>query len=118
MAQARAGDTVRLHYTGKRADGSTFDSSSGREPLEFQLGAGQVIPGFGRAVEGMTTGEKKTVNLISSDAYGPRREELVGKFARSDIPDHLQPELGQRLRAKQDDGGSAVVTCPGRRRER
>ena len=77
MTQAKAGDTVRIHYTGTLADGSRFDSSEGRDPLEFVLGSGQVIPGFDKAVTGMTTGEDKTVTIEPADAYGERHEQLV-----------------------------------------
>ncbi|MFM1892359.1 MAG: hypothetical protein RLZ44_1436, partial [Pseudomonadota bacterium] len=77
MSQAKAGDTVRIHYTGKLDDGTQFDSSAGRDPLEFALGGGQVIPGFDQAVQGMALGESKSVRIPAEEAYGPRHEQLI-----------------------------------------
>ena len=77
MSQAKSGDTVKIHYTGTLDDGTQFDTSSGRDPLEFQLGGGQVIPGFDTAVTGMSVGESKSVRIEPDEAYGPRHEQLV-----------------------------------------
>jgi peptidylprolyl isomerase len=77
MSQATSGDKVKIHYTGTLENGTQFDSSEGRDPLEFQLGSGQVIPGFDKAVEGMTVGESKSVTISPEDAYGPRIEQAV-----------------------------------------
>ena len=77
MSQAKSGDTVKIHYKGTLDDGSQFDSSEDRDPLEFELGSGQVIPGFDTAVEGMTVGESKSVRLEPEEAYGPRHDQLV-----------------------------------------
>ena len=109
MAQARSGDTVRIHYTGRLDDGSTFDSSQGREPLEFTLGEGQVIPGFEDGVEGMSPGEEKTVTIPADQAYGPRNDDMVLVVDRAQFPDHIRPEVGQQLQMSQD-GQVAIVT--------
>ena len=97
MAEAQQGDTVRIHYTGTLRDGSVFDSSRDREPLEFTLGSGQVIPGFDSAVTGMRVGDAQTVTIPAGEAYGPRRDELVLNVPRGEFPAHVQPEVGQQL---------------------
>lgn len=104
MTQAKSGDTVKIHYTGTLDDGTQFDSSTGRDPLQFTLGSGQVIPGFDKAVEGMAVGDSKSVNIPAEDAYGPRREQMVQKVPRSALPDNLDPEEGMALQAKGQDG--------------
>lgn len=109
MAQAKSGDTVRVHYTGRLEDGTVFDSSGGREPLEFVLGAQQVIPGFEEAVDGLAPGEERTVTIPPDRAYGPRREEMVLTLGRDQFPADLHPEVGQQLQMSQD-GQVAVVT--------
>src|SRR4030066_273055 len=96
-AQAKNGDTVQVHYTGKLADGTVFDSSVERGPLEFTLGAGQVIPGFEKAVLGMEVGEKKTVTIPVDEAYGPRYDEQVVELPREKLPSDMTPEVGQQL---------------------
>lgn len=112
MAQAKSGDTVRVHYTGRLDDGSVFDSSEGREPLEFVLGAQQVIPGFEEAVDGLSPGEERTVDIPADRAYGPRREEMVLTVGRDQFPDEIRPEVGQQLQMSQD-GQVAIVTVTG-----
>lgn len=109
MEQAKAGDTVRVHYTGRLDDGSVFDSSRGREPLEFTLGGGQVIAGFDDAVTGMAPGQEKTVTIPSEQAYGPRRDEMKVQVERSQFPSDIEPQVGQRLQMSQG-GQVAVVT--------
>jgi peptidylprolyl isomerase len=104
MTQAKSGDTVRIHYTGKLSDGTEFDSSSGREPLEFSLGAGQVIPGFDNAVDGMSVGESKTVTIPPEEAYGQKHEQLVQDVPKSALPDDIKPEVGMRLQSQTPDG--------------
>jgi len=104
MSNAKTGDTVKIHYTGTLDDGTQFDSSAGREPLEFQLGSGQVIPGFDQAVEGMAVGEQKTVNIPAEQAYGPRHEQMIQEVPRSALPEDLEPAEGMALRAQQPDG--------------
>lgn len=104
MTQARSGDTVRIHYTGTLDDGTCFDSSEGREPLEFALGSGQVIPGFDRAVDGMNVGDKVTVKIEAEEAYGPHHEQLVQQVPRTALPDHIEPEVGMQLQGQSPDG--------------
>jgi peptidylprolyl isomerase len=111
--QAKNGDTVQVHYTGKLADGTVFDSSIGRDPLEFTLGAGQVIPGFDKAVFGMKVGEKKTVTIPANEAYGPVRDDLVVEVPREKLPSELTPEVGQQLVWTRPDGGQQIVTITG-----
>jgi len=110
MTQAKQGDTVKVHYTGTLANGTQFDSSAGREPLEFTLGEGNVIPGFEAAVVGMNTGESKTVTVGSEQAYGPRIEEAVRQFPRSGIPEHIQLEVGLQLQAQDSSGRPLMLT--------
>lgn len=104
MSQAKSGDTVKIHYTGTLDDGSQFDSSAGRDPLEFTVGSGQVIPGFDQAVEGMAVGDTKTVNIPAEDAYGPRHDQMVQDVPKSALPDDLKPEVGMTLQAQGPDG--------------
>jgi peptidylprolyl isomerase len=109
MKAAQTGDTVRIHYTGRLDDGQVFDSSEGHEPLEFTLGAGQVIPGFDQAVEGMTEGEEKRVTISAEEAYGPHREEMVLTVDRDELPEGVDPEVGQQYQMSQA-GQTFVVT--------
>lgn len=109
MTQAKSGNTVRVHYTGSLADGTQFDSSRGRDPLEVTLGSGMVIPGFEKALLGMSTGEERRVVIPAADAYGPRRDELMLDVPRSQIPPTLEPAVGQKLQLTQD-GREFVVT--------
>ena len=104
MSQAKSGDTVKIHYTGTLDDGTQFDSSAGRDPLEFQVGSGQVIPGFDKAVEGMNVGDSKSVRIEADEAYGPRHEQLVQQVERSVLPDDLNPETGMALQSSSPDG--------------
>lgn len=109
MADAQQGDTVKVHYKGMLQDGTVFDDSADREPLEFTIGNGEIIPGFEEAVVGMSPGESQTVELASDEAYGPHRDDLVAAVSRSELPDDLDPEVGQRLEIQQRDGQSMVV---------
>ncbi len=108
--QASDGSTVRVHYTGKLEDGTVFDSSEGRDPLEFTIGAGQVIPGFERAVDGMTVGESRAARIEVDDAYGPRRDDLLMEIEREQIPDDIDVEVGSRLQLTNQDGRAVPVT--------
>lgn len=110
MSEAKSGDTVKIHYTGTLDDGTEFDSSAGRDPLEFQLGGGQVIPGFDNAVEGMAVGDKKSVRIEADDAYGQRHDQLVQDVPRSALPDDLTPEVGMALQSQSPDGRVQVLT--------
>lgn len=109
MAAAKSGDTVRVHYTGRLVDGTVFDSSEGREPLEFTLGEQQVISGFDRAVSGMQVGESVTVTIPVDDAYGRHRDNLVIQVDQSQFPADIKPELGLSLRMQQPDGSTVRV---------
>ncbi len=113
MTQAKSGDTVRIHYTGTLDDGTQFDSSAGRDPLEFALGAGQVIPGFDNAVDGMAVGEKKTVTLPAEEAYGERHEQLVQEVSRSALPDEIEPAVGMQLQSQSPEGQVMMLVVTG-----
>jgi len=109
MAQAKTGDTVKVHYTGKLDDGTTFDTSADREPLQFTIGEGQLITDFEQAVIGMNPGDSKTVQIPSDNAYGPRHEEMVMEVDRQEIPEGMNPEVDQMLQVRQSDGQAFVV---------
>lgn len=109
MIQAKPGDTVKIHYTGKLEDGTVFDTSANREPLEFTLNQGQVIPGFEQAVLGMAPGESKTQKIPMEEAYGPYREEMVIEVSRQQLPADLEPEVGQQLQVQQPNGQAVPV---------
>ncbi|MDN7013358.1 peptidylprolyl isomerase [Methanoculleus sp. FWC-SCC3] len=109
MAQAKEGDTVKVHYTGKLEDGTVFDTSAERTPLEFTIGSGQIIPGFERAVVGMEPGETKTMTVQPEEAYGPHREEMTITVEREQFPGDINPEPGQQLQVQQPDGRAAIV---------
>ncbi len=104
MAQAKIGDSVKVHYTGKLDDGTVFDSSMGRDPLEFELGSGQVIKGFDQAIIGMEPEESKTTTIAADEAYGPHQPELVVNVDRDRFPENLDPEVGQHLQMRQEGG--------------
>lgn len=97
MSEVKRGDNVKVHYTGTLADGSVFDSSEGKEPLEFAVGSGQVIAGFDEAVMGMSVGESKTVEIPCAKAYGERNDEMVIQAPIDQVPPDLNPEVGMRL---------------------
>ena len=109
MVQAKPGDTVKIHYTGRLDDGTVFDSSANREPLEFTINSGQVIPGFDQAVVGMSIGDSKTETIPMDQAYGPHREEMVLEVSREQLPPELNPEVGQQLQIQQPNGQSVPV---------
>lgn len=104
MAKAKEGDTVRVHYSGFLEDGTVFDSSLERDPLEFTIGSGMLIPGFEDAVLGMDEGETKTVQISAEDAYGYRREELVITISKEQIPPDIDPVTGQELQVRTPNG--------------
>lgn len=110
MKAAEKGDTVKVHYTGRFSSGETFDSSEGREPLEFTIGDEQVIPGFESAVVDMHTGESRTISIPPSEAYGDRRSEVIASVERSRFPDDIELQVGQQLRVGQSDGEELIVT--------
>ncbi len=109
MSQARKGDNVKVHYKGILSDGTEFDSSAGREPLEFTIGEGMLIPGFENAVEGMAPGESKKVVIPAEEAYGPYIKELVADFDKNEFPPDINPEVGTQLQIEQDNGGTTLV---------
>lgn len=110
MAKATKGSIVKVAYTGRLKDGTIFDSSEGREPIEFTVGAGQVIPGFDDAVCGMEVGEKKIIEISAQNAYGPHYDEAVMVINRSEFPDDMHPEVGDQLQATQPDGRSIILS--------
>ncbi len=101
------GSVVKVHYTGTLEDGTVFDTSVGREPLEFTMGTGAMIPGFENAVKGMKLGQKKTVTIPSDEAYGAHRDDMALVIERDKMPEGLNPEVGQQLQM-QDSGGRAT----------
>jgi peptidylprolyl isomerase len=106
---AKNGDLVRVHYTGRLEDGQVFDSSRDGEPLEFTVGAGEVIPGFDDAVRGMQVGDKKTVEIEPDDAYGPRRDGLVATIERANAQFPVEPQVGMSLALPLQDGNQLEV---------
>ena len=109
MTQAKPGDTLHLHYTGTLDDGSVFDSSEGRDPLSFELGSGQIIPGLEAGVEGMEVGEKRTVHVTPEEAYGVHHPERVQAVDRANVPDHIPTDPGTQLQVQTQDGQSMNV---------
>ena len=110
MTQVKTGDTVRLHYTGTLLDGSKFDSSDGRDPLEFEVGSGQIIPGLDEALPGMAVGDKKTVNVACLDAYGPVQPGMRQPVPRENIPAEIPLEVGMQLQMQSTEGQVLPVT--------
>lgn len=110
MTQVKSGDTVAIHYTGTLQDGTTFDSSEGREPLEFVVGSGQIIPGLDTALPGMEVGEKKVVSIESTEAYGPVNPEMRQAVPREGIPADIPLDLGTQLQMQTPDGQAMPVT--------
>jgi peptidylprolyl isomerase len=110
MPTAKQGDNVQIHYTGTLDDGTVFDSSEGREPLNITLGQGEVIPGFEQAALGMEVGETKQARLEVDEAYGERRDDLLLEVPREQLPDGLEVEVGTPLQLQQPDGRAVPVT--------
>lgn len=109
MQQVKSGDKIKVHYHGKLDNGETFDSSAGREPLEFTVGSGQVIKGFDDGVIGMQVGDKKTINIPVGDAYGEKREDMVIEFPKDQFPPDMKPEPGMQLMMNNGQGQSFPV---------
>ena len=103
MAQAKAGDTVRVHYEGQLSDGTIFDSSLEREPIEFILGQDTVIPGFEQAVIGMEVGESKDVSIPPEEGFGEYSEDLVVNIEKTILPPDINPELGMQLEVSSEE---------------
>jgi len=110
VANASSGDTVHVHYTGRLEDGTVFDSSEGRDPLEFTLGEGSVIAGFEKAVEGLAVGDTADAELPPEEAYGPVRDDLVMAVPRDQLPEGMEPAVGDRLAMQTADGQNVPVT--------
>lgn len=104
MQKVQDGDQVKVHYHGKLRSGETFDSSQGRDPLEFTVGSGQVIKGFDDGVKGMEVGEKKTVEIGADNAYGPKESGNVIEFPKDQFPPNLNPEAGMQLMMSSGNG--------------
>jgi peptidylprolyl isomerase len=107
--QAKNGDTVKVHYTGKLTTGDQFDSSAGREPLEFTVGAGQMIKGFDLAIPGMKVGDKKTINIPAAEAYGERSDDALIEFPKENIPADMKLEPGMQLTLSNQHGQPVPV---------
>ena len=110
MTQAKSGDTVRIHYTGTLTSGETFDSSEGRDPLEFVVGSGQIIPGLDSAIPGMGIGDKKTVEVPCANAYGETNPDACQAVPRAEIPDNIPLEVGTQLQMQTPQGQVVPVT--------
>ncbi|MGH2553464.1 MAG: FKBP-type peptidyl-prolyl cis-trans isomerase [Chitinophagaceae bacterium] len=104
MVQVKNGDKIKVHYHGKLTSGETFDSSEGREPLEFEVGSGMVIKGFDNGVTGMNVGEKKTIHIPSQEAYGPRNPDMVIQMSKDKFPKDLQIEVGMPIGLSDPNG--------------
>jgi len=109
MSKAKDGDTVKVHYTGKLEDGTIFDSSKDGEPLEFTIGAGNMIPGFEKGVIAMERGGSKTITVPPEDAYGPVQEGLIAKVEKENFPENIIPVIGEQLQLRQRDGSIVNV---------
>jgi peptidylprolyl isomerase len=109
MAEAKTGDKVNVHYTGKLDDGSVFDSSEGHDPLQFTIGEHEVIPGFENGVVGMNAGDSKTVRIEAGDAYGERTDDLVFQVSRDQFPDDSDVSVGDVVRVGFADGRTAPM---------
>ena len=102
--QVKNGDTIKIHYKGRLADGTVFDSSEGREPLEFTVGGGMVIPGFDAGVKDMNVGDKKTIHIPAAEAYGEKEEHLIVEFPKDQFPPDMKPEVGMQLSMSSNTG--------------
>jgi peptidylprolyl isomerase len=109
MSQAKNGDTVKMHFTGRLQNGEVFSKSEEDQPIELTLGTGELIPGVEGGIVGMEVGEKKTITVPPEQAYGPRQEELVVQVKRSDLPEHISPSIGKPLRIRHSDGNDIQV---------
>ncbi|HEV2514457.1 MAG TPA: peptidylprolyl isomerase [Devosia sp.] len=110
MTQAKVGDVVRINYTGRLTDGTQFDTSAGKRPLEFTIGEGQVIKGLEAEVAGMAPGDKNTVTIPSDQAYGAHRPEAVQSLDRSKLPAGIDAKVGTQLQARTSDGNLLPIT--------
>jgi FKBP-type peptidyl-prolyl cis-trans isomerase 2 len=113
MAAAKAGDSIRVHYTGTLEDGAVFDSSVERDPLEFTIGENQVIAGFEQAAIGMETGDSKIVKIVSEEAYGAHNPDMIATIERERLPENMEPQIGQQVQMRQAEGQLVMVTVTG-----
>ncbi|MDX1590491.1 MAG: peptidylprolyl isomerase [Balneolaceae bacterium] len=109
MSKVKDGDTVKVHYTGTLKNGEVFDTSEDREPLEFTLGQGQLIPGFEKAVTKLNVGDSTTVDIPSKEAYGDVRDDLIISVPKDQLPDNIEPQIGMQLQVNQPDGQPVPV---------
>lgn len=109
MTKVKDGSNVKVHYTGKLTDGTVFDSSEGREPLAFTIGAGMMIPGFEKGVMDMAVNEEKTINILPEDAYGVARKEMIAEVPKSQLPADMEVEKGMQLMSQTPDGQQMAV---------
>ncbi|HLY72354.1 MAG TPA: peptidylprolyl isomerase [Puia sp.] len=109
MQQVKKGDTVKVHYHGKLTDGTTFDTSAGRDPLEFEVGSGMMIKGFDDGVLDMTVGEKKTISIAPEDAYGPSDPDNILEFPMANFPEDMKPQVGMQLNMRDNTGNTFPV---------
>jgi FKBP-type peptidyl-prolyl cis-trans isomerase 2 len=107
MSIASKGNAVKVHYTGRLNDGTVFDSSENRDPLQFTLGDGNMIKGFDAAVYGMQEGEEKVITIPCLEAYGEKREDMMVDIPKEQVPPHIQPEVGMEL-SLQNQAGQPV----------
>lgn len=110
MTQAKPGDSVRLHYTGTFSDGAVFDSSQGRDPLQFTIGSGEIIPGLDKAIVGMAEGERKTVTVSADEAYGAHDPQMRQAVPRAQVPESIPLDIGTALQMQLPDGRAIPVT--------
>lgn len=110
MKQAKQGDTVKVNYTGKLDDGSVFDTSVGKTPLEFKIGDGKILPDFEKAILDMKPGDKKTIEIEAANAYGQPREDMVITVDRKHLPENIEPKVGLNLQIKQENDQVVIVT--------
>lgn len=104
MSQAKDGDTVKVHFTGRLENGDVFDTSKNSQPLEFTIGSADVAIGLQKGLVGMEVGDTKTITVGPEEGYGPRRKELIVDVDKSKFPKHITPAIGKRVQAKQQDG--------------
>jgi FKBP-type peptidyl-prolyl cis-trans isomerase 2 len=109
----QSGNTIKIHYHGRLSDGTTFDSSTGRSPLEFTVGSGQVIKGFDDGVQGMSVGDKKTIEIPFAHAYGPEDPSMIIEFPVEKLPEDMKPEIGMQLNMNNAEGQQFPVVITG-----
>jgi len=111
MAQAKNGDKIKVHYTGKFEDGTVFDTSEERGPLEFTIGDGEVIPGFENSIIGMEVDERKTITVPPEEAYGPKREELIWERKKSEFPERISPAVGKQVGVRLNQPDTPLINA-------